>query len=940
MIVHEVLYFYTMRKNAILYFFLLFLINTYGKEYKLVESSSTKNDKNHAFKKYLFKNGLTVILHEDHSDPLVCVNVSYKVGSKNEKKNEFGYAHFYEHMMFQGSKNLPNGLIWQLYPLNDKIIMNANTSYDVTNYFELIPSNYLETALWAEADRMIYMDEYISESLFNIQRDVILNEMKETNDFNPYASITSNKYKYIYGADNPYAHEIIGTQNSLNQATTTEIIDFYKNWYAPNNAIISIAGDFNTNEVLDLIEKYFGSIPATEINHTTVYKYEGLKKDAFYSVKANITYPTYLISFPTVKRGHEDEPALDALAYIMENSNTSHAYATSFDPSLENISYNLEILNPCLNDIGTFDITFLSAEALSSEYINDALNATLKKFNKEGFLEEILEEFKVYMNNRNIVENESILNKALNFSATEMSFGSPDIYAIDKERYNNVTEQDVLRVFNKYLYKKHKLILQYIPINENAPKEKKTLYNKNYSYINKIDTLSQIATAIIPLKDTFDRSLFPKIQPVKTDYQQNKLWIHTANDLFNVLGFYYDEVPLSIVEINIEAGNKYIPLQKLGLSAILLNILNSAETKYSTYLDVYEDLKSLGAQMEFDVNNEDFIIRISAPNENIHDALGVLESLLENVNIEDYTVNQTRSSLKSVIDNFKNQNPFFIAYTLLNSKVYSDSTYQAYTVLGTKSKLDNVTTKDVLVYLKNYLLKGKLTVNYVGSLNKDAVLKMVDFLNTEKKIIKPIYDSLVYSNIPTKKIYIYDDVDLNQSHVLFYYKSIPYSNSKDFVILELFNFILGGSFSSKLNQQLREELGYTYGVSAITPIETSDDVLKIYIPINKEKTKIAIDKVINTMTSTVNDGITQEELDLAKKSFLSTEFAQFENINGKLDYLNLLRKNNNDVNVLIDKNKILLNLTLEEVNQKIKEMINPNNIAIFLLTDKEYYEKL
>ena len=277
------------------------------------------------YEKWKLPNGLTILLHEDHSDPVIHTLVTYKVGSDREILGISGFAHFFEHMMFQGSLHVADEEHFKMVSTAGGN-MNGNTTRDRTVYFETLPSNYLEMSLWLEADRMGFSLDSLTQKKFENQRDAVKNEKSQNVENQPYGIVFEEIGKALYPDKHPYSWPTIGYVDDLNRATVDDAKNFFLRWYGPNNAILTVAGDFNSTEVLAMIDKYFGTLkPCPEVKKIRANPVI-IPTDKYTAIKDRIYFPLNLRIYPTIPQYHRDEPALDILGIMMGGSNNSIFY--------------------------------------------------------------------------------------------------------------------------------------------------------------------------------------------------------------------------------------------------------------------------------------------------------------------------------------------------------------------------------------------------------------------------------------------------------------------------------------------------------------------------------------------------------------------------------------------------------------------------------------
>lgn len=415
------------------------------------------------FEKTVLKNGLNLILHEDHSIPIVSVNLWYHVGSGREKQGKSGFAHLFEHMLFQGSKNVEKGDHFKLIQ-DAGGTLNGSTNTDRTNYWEVLPSNFLELALYLESDRMGFLLDAMTQEKLDNQRDVVKNERRQNYENQPYGLASKVINENLYPPEHPYHWLTIGTQEDLSNASLEDVIEFFKKYYVPNNASLCIGGDINPKEVKQLVEKYFGEIPrSNEVEKLKPWIPE-LKENKYLTLEDNVKLPRIYINWLSVQHFTDDEAALDLLASILSRGKNSRLYKLLVYE--KKISQDVFAYNNSAEISGSFSIVSTAKQGISLKEIEDVINSELEKIKLEGVTEKELE-FSKNETEANFVYRLQSLGgfggRTDQLNRYNVFVGDPGYFNEDLNRYKRVTTNDIKRVANLYLKQNGKVVLSVVP---------------------------------------------------------------------------------------------------------------------------------------------------------------------------------------------------------------------------------------------------------------------------------------------------------------------------------------------------------------------------------------------------------------------------------------------------------------------------------------------
>lgn len=415
------------------------------------------------FVEYTLDNGLHVILHQDNSTPIVAVSVMYHVGSKNEDPQRTGFAHFFEHLMFEGSDNIPRGEYFKIVQKNGGTL-NANTSFDRTYYYEVLPSNQLELGLWLESERMLHLK--IDSIGVETQRSVVKEERKQRYDNQPYGSLIEEIFTRAY-TTHPYRWTPIGSAQYIDMAKLNEFMDFYKMYYVPDNATLSIAGDIDIDDTKELIEKYFGTIskgtqPIVRPNITEPAMTSELR-DTVYD---NIQLPAVILTYHIPAQGTEDYYALNMLTTLLSGGQSSRMYKSLVDE--KQLALQAASFPFALEDPGVFIAFGLVNVGVDPSELEAGMDAEIEKAKNELISDREFQKLRNQIEADFISGNQNVAGIAESLANYHVYFGDTNLINTEIEKYMQVTREDIQRVAKKYLQNDKRVVLYYLAKSQQA----------------------------------------------------------------------------------------------------------------------------------------------------------------------------------------------------------------------------------------------------------------------------------------------------------------------------------------------------------------------------------------------------------------------------------------------------------------------------------------
>jgi len=410
------------------------------------------------FTEYKLDNGLHVILHQDNSTPIVVTNIMYHVGSKNENPNRTGFAHFFEHLMFEGTKHIPRGKFSE-YVEHAGGSLNAYTSFDVTNYYVLLPSNQLELGLWLESERLLHA--VVDSVGIRTQKDVVIEEKKQTMDNQPYGTILYETVRRAY-REHPYRWVVIGDENHIRDAEDHEFKEFHEMFYVPDNAVLVIAGDIDIEETKQLVEAYFGEIPSGtgEIYRPDIAE-PRRNEEIRDTVYDNIQLPLILQAYNIPARGTEDYYAVDMLAALLSRGQSSRLHRRLVDEQRVALQVSAQSLS--LEDPGLSLIIAFPNMGIDPKDLEDAINTELDKVKNELITETEMEKLRNQFESQFVNNNTTMASRANSLATYHTILNDAGRINTEIERYMAVTRQDIIDVAQRYFTEENRVVLYYLP---------------------------------------------------------------------------------------------------------------------------------------------------------------------------------------------------------------------------------------------------------------------------------------------------------------------------------------------------------------------------------------------------------------------------------------------------------------------------------------------
>ena len=900
---------------------------------KIQEAQLIKSESNNPidipFETWELSNGLKVLIHEDNSDPIVHVHVTYHVGSNREAAGKSGFAHFFEHMMFQGTEHVEDERAPRIIAEAGGQL-NGNTTYDRTVYFQTVPSNHLETMLWLEADRMGFLLNAVTQEKFENQRDAVTNEKYQNQINQPYGMSYEILGQTLYPPSHPYNWPVIGYVDDLDRASLEDLRNFFLRWYGPNNAILTISGDVRSEEVIPMVEKYFGTInrgPEVRKQRASVPK---LSSDVYTGYTDNIYLPLTDIVFPTVPNYHKDEAPLDILAALMGQGKKSIFYK-NFVKSEKAIQ--ADVSHPCRELSGEFHFTVLTfpdwQEDLGVYFndIEDQIRRTITEWENIGFSDEDLAMVKTELEASSLDMKSSIASKASAISSWEWLGRGKHNISTELNRYNNVTREDVMRVYNKYIKNRKAVINQVRPKSPYVEKLDTIIsVNPNISMILDIDP-QYVGLEYNRPVDSFDRNIQPKPAKAKAP-KVPEYYKQTLSNGIKIIGTESTELPKIYIRLEIEGGSLLEDKKITGISNLTAMMMGESTSKYTSE-EISVELQKLGSSISFSSDDDATIMYIESLTKNIDATLALAEEKLLRPAFKeedfDRVKKQTLESISAMKKNAQN-----VGFQHFSNTLFGDTPFGR---IATKKTVKKIKLSDVKSFYKNYSPNVSSLV-VVGDINQKNLLSKIDFLKNWNSIDVDIPSNFKFPEKKETQVYILDKEGASQSFIIMGHLSDKYDASGDHFKSKIMNYPLGGGMSGRFFLNLREDKGWTYGANSMFMASDKIGAFAMFSSVKTEATDSALVEIFNEYNSYTTKGITENELRFTKDAFLGGEALKYETSGQKLGFLNNILTHDLESSYIDEQADVLNSITKSDIDAIAKAKIQPDKMSIIIVGNK------
>lgn len=882
------------------------------------------------FEKFELANGLDVVLHVDRSDPVVAVALTAHVGSAREKAGRTGFAHLFEHLLFLESENLGKGGLDKLSARVGGSGANGSTSRDRTNYFQTVPKDALEKMLWAEADKLGWFINTVTEPVLAKEKQVVKNEKRQSVDNRPYGHTWYVIDKALYPEDHPYNWQVIGSLDDLQAATLADVKEFFKRWYVPNNVTLVVSGDIDVEKTKVLVKKYFDEIPRGQDVEPLKARPGVVGKTRLLIHEDNFArLPELTLNWPTVKRYHPDAYALNVLAQYLSNGKEAPLNQVLIDD--KKLTANVRVFNRNDELAGQLQIAVRGFAATNLNDVRKGIFDGLAIFEKNGIPQADLDRIKAAQETRFYNGLSSVLGKGFQLAQYNIFAGDPGFVSTDIENILTVSREDVMRVYKTYIKDQNYIATSFVP------KGKRELA------LDGSELAAVVEEKIVPgAEDTFDASRQAEFERTPSRFDRTveppygekpavnvpDVYSQAYANGMSLHGIVSSEVPLVRMNLVFDGGQRTDQVDGVAnLTALMLD----KGTKSKTRAELEAAIQQLGATININATRDEFRVSATTLARNYQKTLDLITEMLTQPR---WDADEFETAKRSVINQLRGElaNPNAIAQIEFDKLLYSETDPRSKNLRGSFSSVETLTIDDLKTFLSSQLQSSK-RMHVVGDVPTTTVQLSVQALDS----VLPAA-TLRLKRLPQPKpvirstVYFYDVPGAKQSVLQIGYPSMAVTDD-DYYPAMISNYILGGGgFASRLTQELRERKGYTYGIRSRFGGDHNSGEFTIRSGVRTNVTLESL-QLIKDILKQYGSTFSEKDLETTKGFLIKSNARAFETADAKLGILENISSYGWPADYVKAREKTVEAMDIPTIQKLAGQYLNPDRMIWLVVGD-------
>ena len=884
------------------------------------------------YEKFVLENGLEVVLHEDHSDPIVAVATVMHVGSNREKPGKTGFAHFFEHMSFNDSENAPVGA-------NRKLIeewggqRNGSTSNDWTQYYEVVPKDAFDKIMWIDSDRLGYMIKTVTAEALAREIQVVKNEKRQNYDNAPYGFTNEIQRRSLYPADHPYNWTVIGSLPDLQAATLADVKEFYTQYYGPNNATLVIAGDINIAETKAKVQRWFGEIKKGPVVKPLAPRPAKLTQTKSLYYEDNFArLPELRLVFPTIQEYHRDTYALAILGQLLTGNRTSPLYQVLVEeqkltPGVGSYQQSSELA-------GEFTLRVRANPNVSLQQVHTALQEGLKRFETKGFTDTELARIRAQVETELYAGVESVLSKAQRMGHDNEFAGDPAYLAKDAKHTQAVTRADVMRVYNQYLKNKPYVMTSVVPKGQAslvvqgaqlAPIQQEQVVAGVQN-----EAVGQGAEAQFEKTVTKNERSEPGFLKAPL-FAMPAVWQASLTNGLKAYGIDNREIPLVTFDVTIPGGHYLDPASKAGVASLMAQLMTQG-TASKTPAQLEEAIDLLGASISVNSGPEEIRVQARCLARNFAPTLALVQEMLLQPRWDAAEFARLKRALAT---NLKGQeaDPAAVANQNLAKLLYGPAHPLGSPGSGTLESTAGITLDDLKAYYAANVSPSGAAFHVVGAIDQPTVAAALQPL-AQQWAAKPVTWPQPAAPAQTLggNVYFIDVPEAKQSVLYAGRLGLP-GQDPALTQARFANTLLGGGSSGRLTQLLRIEKGYTYGAGSVVQELKDRSPFVVTTSVRANATGPSL-QLIRQLVADYGPTFKQADVDIAKNKILKNNTLIYESQAAKLGILRRMSKFNKSPKFLEEDQAKLLQMSLADFKSSIASYLPEKELVYVVVGDK------
>lgn len=884
------------------------------------------------FEKYELDNGLEVVLHHDASDPIVAVALLYHVGSAREQPGRTGFAHLFEHLLFQSSENLGEGVFINAIPALGGTF-NGGTSSDTTIYYESVPKDALERVLWMESDRLGFFINTVTEPRLENEKQIVKNEKRQGVDNVPYGHNNSVIDSTMFPADHPYNWQVIGSLEDLQAATLDDVREFYATYYGPQNVTLVIAGDFEDEEAKAMVERYFGEIPAGDEVPAREAPPVMLAASANLYHEDNFAQmPLLTMAWPTVEMFSADSYALDALAQLLASGKKSPFYKVVVEEKQLAPAVSARQISRELG--GKFQLSARAFPGTDLDDLKASFDEAFARFENEGVNTEDLDRIKAGLETGFYNGISSVMGKAFQLSQYNTFAGDPGFVTRDLENTLAVSADDVMRVYDTYIKGHNYVATSFVPqgqvelaLADARPADVfvEEIVAGAEAQVGDLSGMGEFERT----PSAIDRTVAPPLGAAPSSTTRD-IWTAELANGMKVLGISHDELPLIQFSIRLHGGMLLDDPAKVGVANLVTDLLMEG-TANRTPEELEEAIDQLGASLNMTASSQWITV---TGNTLVRNYPAVME-LVEEILLEPrWDEQQFALAKERTLSNIRQSaaNPNAIATRAYNRLIYGEGNILANSVSGDEASVESITIDDLKAYYAANFSPSVATVHVAGDIGRDAVVASLAGLE-ERWQARPVTipEPEFPESTTNAKVYFIDVPGAPQS--VFRVGSLAMSQTDpDYYPAVVMNHQLGGGITGRFFQILRIQNGYTYGAGSRFSGTSLPGPFTATTSVRANVTNESA-VLIQEILADYADSYSEEDLTATKDAIIRGNFLNYETLGGLRNMLQNISAYDLPMDYVRQREQIAGNMTVPVIQELAAQYADPDKMVYLVVGD-------